>query len=147
VKYAAKLKDYIIRFSKKGLSPHEISFGVAVGIFVGFIPLIGTHTVLAIGLAYFLRLNTLIVLLGTQICNPLSFPFMIFISAEIGSLILNGSFLAVRFSRHIDYLHLYLWPIIVGSIVLGVVVSALSYFLVRGFLRRSQEVISHRREK
>jgi uncharacterized protein (DUF2062 family) len=136
VKYVAKLKDYIIRFSKKGLSTHEISFGVAVGIFVGFIPLIGTHTVLAIALAYFLRLNTLIVLLGTQICNPLSFPFMIFISAEIGSLILNGGFLAVKFSRHIDYLHLYLWPIIVGSVVLGIVVSALSYFLVRGFLKR-----------
>lgn len=136
MKYVAKLKDYIIRFSKKGLSTHEISFGVAVGIFVGFIPLIGTHTVLAIGLAYFLRLNTLIVLLGTQICNPLSFPFMIFISAEIGSLILNGSFLAVKFSHDIDYLSRYLWPIIVGSIVLGIVVSGLSYFLVRGFLRR-----------
>jgi uncharacterized protein (DUF2062 family) len=147
VKYVAKLKDFIIRFSKQGLSTHEISFGVAVGIFVGFIPLIGTHTVLAIGLAYFLRLNTLIVLLGTQICNPLSFPFMIFVSAEIGSLILNGHFLAVKFSRHIDYLHLYLWPIIVGSVVLGFVVSALSYFLVRGFLRRSQEVLSHRRGK
>jgi uncharacterized protein (DUF2062 family) len=147
VKYVAKLKDYIIRFSKKGLSTHEISFGVAVGIFIGFIPLIGTHTVLAIGLAYFLRLNTLIVLLGTQICNPLSFPFMIFISAEIGSLILNGSFLSVKFSHNVDYLSRYLWPIIVGSIVLGVVVSALSYFIVRGFLRRSREVISHRRER
>jgi len=140
VKYVAKLKDYIIRFSKKGLSTHEISFGVAVGIFVGFIPVLGTHTVLAIGLAYFLRLNTLIVLLGTQICNPLSFPFMIFISAEIGSLILNGSFLAVKFSRDIDYLNRYLWPIIVGSIVLGIVVSGLSYFLVRGFLRRRRVI-------
>lgn len=140
MKYVAKLKDYIIRFSKKGLSTHEISFGVAVGIFVGFIPVLGTHTVLAIGLAYFLRLNTLIVLLGTQICNPLSFPFMIFISAEIGSLILNGSFLAVKFSRDIDYLNRYLWPIIVGSIVLGIVVSGLSYFLVRGFLRRRRVI-------
>lgn len=140
MKYVAKLKDYIIRFSKKGLSTHEISFGVAVGIFVGFIPVLGTHTVLAIGLAYFLRLNTLIVLLGTQICNPLSFPFMIFISAEIGSLILNGSFLAVKFSRDIDYLNRYLWPIIVGSIVLGIVVSGLSYFLVRGFLRRKRVI-------
>ena len=147
MKYAAKLKDYIIRFSKKGLSTHEISFGVAVGIFVGFIPIIGTHTVLAIGLAYFLRLNTLIVLLGTQICNPLSFPLIIFISAEAGSLILNGSLLPVKFSRNMNYLHLYLWPIIVGGIVLGVVVAALSYFLVRGFLRRSREVISHRRER
>ena len=147
MKFVAKLKDYIIRFSKKGLSTHEISFGVAIGIFVGFIPVIGTHTVLAIGLAYFLRLNTLVVLLGTQVCNPLSFPFMIFVSAEIGSLILNGAFLPIEFSRHIDYLRLYLWPIIVGSIVLGIVVSASSYFLVRGFLRRSKQVISHRKER
>ncbi len=140
MQYLSKIKDYIIKFSKKGLSPREIAFGIAVGNFIGFVPVIGTHTVLAIGLANILRLNTLIVLLGTQISNPITIPFQFFISAEVGSLILNGRFLKIVISREINYLNHYLWPILVGSFVLGVVVSGLSYFLVKGFLERRKRL-------
>ena len=137
MKYLSKLKDYIIRFSSKGLSTNEIAFGIALGNFVGFIPVIGTHTIVAIGLAYLLRLNTLIVLLGTQISNPISYPFQLFITAEIGSVILYGSFLEIKFSKDIGYyLDHFVWPIVLGSVVLGTIISALSFFLVRGFLKR-----------
>ena len=136
MKYFEKLKDYIIRFNKKGLSPAEIASAVALGNFIGFIPLIGTHTIIALGLSYILRLNTLIVFLGTQISNPISFPFQIFISAEIGNLILHGRFLEIKFSRDISYLNHYIWPIIVGGLVLGIVVSGLSFFLIKYFLNK-----------
>jgi uncharacterized protein (DUF2062 family) len=136
MKYFEKLKDYIIRFNKKGLSPAEIASAVALGNFIGFIPIIGTHTIIALGLSYILRLNTLIVFLGTQISNPISFPFQIFISAEIGNLILHGRFLEIKFSRDISYLNHYIWPIIVGGLVLGIVVSGLSFFLIKYFLNK-----------
>ncbi len=140
MKYLAKLKDYIIRFSSKGLSTNEIAFGIALGNFVGFIPVMGTHTIVAIGLSYILRLNTLIVLLGTQISNPISYPFQLFITAEVGSLILNGKFLDIKFSKDIVfYLDHYVWPIVLGSIVVGTVVSGLSYFIVRSFLRKRRK--------
>ena len=134
MKYFRKLKDYIVRLSKKGLSPDEIALGVAVGIFVAFIPLFGTHTIMAIALASLLRVNTLIVLLGTQISNPLTLPFQLFISAEVGSVILNGKFLEIKFSHELSYLlgH-YLLPIIVGGLILGIVGSGVSYLLVKGF--------------
>lgn len=137
MKYLSKLKDYIIRFSSKGLSTNEIALGIALGNFVGFIPVIGTHTIVAIGLAHLLRLNTLIVLLGTQISNPISYPFQLFITAEVGSLILHGRFLEMKFSKNIVYyVDNFVWPIIVGSVILGIIVSALSYFIVRHFLRK-----------
>jgi hypothetical protein len=134
MKYFRKLKDYIVRLSKKGLSPDEIALGVAVGIFVAFIPLFGTHTIMAIALASLLRVNTLIVLLGTQISNPLTLPFQLFISAEVGSVILNGKFLEIKLSHELSYLlgH-YLLPIIVGGLILGIVGSGVSYLLVKGF--------------
>jgi uncharacterized protein (DUF2062 family) len=134
MKYFRKLKDYIVRLSKKGLSPDEIALGVAVGIFVAFIPLFGTHTIMAIALASLLRVNTLIVLIGTQISNPLTLPFQLFISAEVGSVILNGKFLEIKFSHELSYLlgH-YLLPIIVGGLILGIVGSGVSYLLVKGF--------------
>jgi uncharacterized protein (TIGR03546 family) len=136
MKYFSKLKDYILRFIKKGLSPHEIALSLAVGIFVAFIPVFGTHTVIAIFLAYILRVNTLIVLLGTQISNPLSFPFQIFISAEVGNLILNGALLEIKFSKEINYLSHYLWPIIVGSLILGIGLSVASYLLTKVILKK-----------
>lgn len=139
MKYFSKLKDYIIRLSKKGLSPNEIAFGIALGTFVGCMPVIGTHTIVAIGLAHLLRLNVLIVLLGTQISNPITIPFQFFISAEVGSLILNGKFLKIVISREINYFDHYLMPILVGSLVLGVVVSGFSFLLIKFFLKRKRK--------
>jgi hypothetical protein len=132
----SKLKDYILRFSKKGLTPHEISLAVAVGIFVAFIPLFGSHTITAIALASLFRVNTLIVLLGTQISNPFTFPLQLFISAEVGSLILNGRFLEIKLSRDVNYLQQFIVPILIGSLLLGICSSVLSFLLVKGMLRK-----------
>jgi uncharacterized protein (TIGR03546 family) len=140
MKYFSKLKDIIIRFSKKGLSPQEIALAIAVGMFIAFIPVMGTHTLTAFALAYVLRLNTLIVILGSQISNPLSYPFQLFISAEIGNLILNGTFLEITFSRDINYLNHYILPIIVGSLVLGIIVSVLSYIVIKNILHKRRSL-------
>lgn len=136
MRYLSRLKDYILRFSKKGLTPHEVSLGVAIGIFVAFIPLFGSHTVTAIALASLLRVNTLIVLLGTQISNPVTFPFQLFISAEVGSLILNGRFLEIKLTGNLSYLQQFILPILIGSLVLGVCASVLSFLLVKNVLER-----------
>jgi uncharacterized protein (TIGR03546 family) len=140
VKYFSKLKDLIIRFSKKGLSPKEIALAIALGNFIGFIPIMGTHTLTALALAYIFRLNTLIVILGTQISNPISYPFQLFISAEVGSLILDGNFLEITFSSDINYLDHYILPIIVGSLVLGIIVSSLSYILIKNILHKRRHL-------
>lgn len=138
MKYFAKVRDYISRFIKKGLSPKEIALGVAVGTFVACVPVFGTHTIIAIFLASILRVNTLIVLLGTQISNPVSYPFQLFVSAQIGNLLLHGRLLRITFSGDISYFNHYIWPILAGSLFLGVVVSGLSYVVVKGFLKRKQ---------
>lgn len=136
MKYFSKLKQNIIQLFKKGLSPDEIARGIAAGVFIAFIPFFGTHTITAIGAAQVLRLNTLIVILGTQISNPLSFPFQIFLSAEIGSLLLKGQLIKMNYSESVSLLQHYLPPILVGSLVLSVVASVLSFFLIKFLLMR-----------
>ncbi|MDQ7787972.1 MAG: DUF2062 domain-containing protein [Thermodesulfovibrionales bacterium] len=136
MKYFTKLKQHIIQLMKKGLSPDEIAQGIAAGVFIAFIPFFGTHTITAIGAAQVLRLNTLIVILGTQISNPLSFPFQIFLSAEIGSLLLKGQLIKITYSDSISLLGHYLPPILLGSFVLSLVASGLSFFLIRFLLKR-----------
>jgi len=136
MKYFEKIKNYVINFTKKGLTPHEIAKGLAIGVLVAFVPVMGTHTILAIGLASLLRLSPLIVLVGTQISNPLSYPFQLFLCAEVGNLILKGSFLEITFSKNLNYISHYLWPILVGSVVLGILSSGASYAVIKFFLNR-----------
>lgn len=112
---------------KQGVSRGEIASALALGIFIAFLPMVGVHTIMAFGLAFFLRLNPLVVFLGTQISNPLTFPFQLFISAQAGNLVLHGSFLRIRFSGDIDWVNTYLIPLIAGSLMLGALCSALSY--------------------
>jgi uncharacterized protein len=137
MKYFEKIKNYVINFTKKGLTPHEIAMGLALGVLIAFVPVMGTHTILAIGLASLLRLSPLIVLVGTQISNPLSYPFQLFLCAEVGNLILKGYFLEITFSKNFKYLlsH-YLWPIVVGSVVLGMLASGISYVVIKFFLNK-----------
>ncbi|MGE5893544.1 MAG: DUF2062 domain-containing protein [bacterium] len=112
---------------KQGVSRGEIASALALGIFIAFLPMVGVHTIMAFGLAFFLRLNPLVVFLGTQISNPLTFPFQLFISAQAGNLVLHGSFLRIRFSGDVDWVKTYLIPLIAGSLMLGALCSVLSY--------------------
>lgn len=123
-------------FMKKGLAPSEIAYAVALGNFVGILPLLGLHTVVALGMAYLLRLNILIVFLGTQISNPFTFPLILFISAQLGSLVLSGSVLSIRFTTDLQVWKGYLLPTLIGSILLGSAVSFVSYFITLKVARR-----------
>lgn len=136
MKYFQKLKSLIISFTKKGMTPHEISIGFAIGILVAFVPVFGTHTILAIGLSAIFRLNPIIVLLATQISNPITYPLQLFLCAEVGNLILKGYFLEIKFTKDINLLSHYLLPIIVGSAIVGIPISSFSYFLLKWILNK-----------
>ena len=131
-----RYRETIRSFLRKGLLPSEIAFAVALGNFVGILPFLGLHTVMALGLAYLLRLNMVIVFLGTQISNPFSFPFILFVSAQIGSLMLSGSLLNLKFTTDLSVLKTYIMPTMVGSIALGLAVGSLSYVLTLSVARR-----------
>jgi len=131
------MKTMIGDFLVKGLSPAEIAFGISLGNFVGILPFLGLHTVMALGLAWLLRLNMGVVFLGTQISNPVSFPFILFISAQIGSVVLHGTFLDLSFRGDAMLLiRQYLCPTLIGSILLGLAVGIVTYPITLRFARR-----------
>ncbi len=122
-----KYRNLLMNYMRTGLSPAQIAFGVSLGNFVGILPFLGLHTVIALALAYLLRLNMGVVFLGTQISNPFTFPFILFVSAQIGSLVLNGSLLSITFTADMEILKQYLILTIFGSIILGLAVALVSY--------------------
>lgn len=131
-----KSRSEIVGYLKQGFFPAEIAFAAALGIFIAFIPLFGVHTALAFFSAWVFRLNPLIVVLGTQISNPLTFPFQIFVSAQAGHLLMHGGFLPLGWSSDLDLIDTLLWPTLLGSLILGILFSVSFYIGIYGFLKR-----------
>jgi len=50
--------------------PKDIALAFSLGVFVAFFPIFGTHTVMALGGAWFLGLSPTVTLAGTFINNP-----------------------------------------------------------------------------
>jgi peptidoglycan/xylan/chitin deacetylase (PgdA/CDA1 family)/uncharacterized protein (DUF2062 family) len=57
--------------------PAEIGVAVAVGVFIGCLPLYGLHVALAVAAARVFRLNYAVVFLASNISNPLAAPLLI----------------------------------------------------------------------
>ncbi len=72
-------------------SPKNISFGVAIGVFVSFSPFFGIHVLLAFLIARSLRVNILAAILGTFMGNPVSFPVIAALNFSIGDLFIDVS--------------------------------------------------------
>jgi peptidoglycan/xylan/chitin deacetylase (PgdA/CDA1 family)/uncharacterized protein (DUF2062 family) len=75
--------------------PLRLSLALAAGIFIGCSPLFGFHSLLGLMAAAKFRLNKLAVIAGTHISNPITGPFAIFATIQIGWHILTGSWLTV----------------------------------------------------
>jgi uncharacterized protein (TIGR03546 family) len=126
-------------------SPRRLAFGLALGVFLGASPFWGLHTLLAIGLSLFLGLNKPAVLLGTMVSNPLFAPFLIFSSLEVGSGILYGraAQLSVEEIKALleapdtrELMSEYLWPYFVGSLVVGLLLALLTFWIALWSARR-----------
>ncbi len=71
-----KLKRFIrywyLRLVRIQASPHNIAMGLAVGVFVGLLPLLPFQTVIAVAVAFVLRSSKIAAALGTWVSNPLN---------------------------------------------------------------------------
>ncbi len=130
--------EAVRRILAEHASPAELALSVALGVFVACTPFYGLQTVLALGLAWVLRLNRVAAILAAQVSLAPVSPFLIFASVQLGELLLHGHFFAIdlpmlqaRSFGQIGGLFIAAW--LLGGCVLGVVFGAvlgLATFLV-----------------
>jgi uncharacterized protein len=146
------------RIARLRASPESIALGLAAGVFAACTPLLGFHIMIALVIAWAISGNFVAAALGTAFCNPLTFPFIIAGDIKLGALILHkppvrplveaapetiGNLWSLD---HISRLwHPVLKPMLVGSIPIGIICAAISYFIgayaVRVFkLRRAEKL-------
>ena len=87
-----RTKKYIfLNLKRMKGSSHEIAIGLACGIAISFTPFLGLHALLAITFAWVLRGSMAAALIGTLFGNPWTFPFIWYLSYEIGKLFILDS--------------------------------------------------------
>jgi len=123
----------------------ELAFAVALGVFLGAVPLIACHTLAILVAAALLRLNRIAAVAASQLCMP---PVVPAICIEIGHFIRFGRFLIpqdIEGLRGASFLELgymgleCLWDWCIGSVPVGVVLSVafglMTYVMARALQR------------
>jgi len=146
-------------------TPERTAAAFALGVFFGFSPLLGLHTVLGIVAAFLLNLNRVAVLLGVYSNLPwIIAPYYAFatmagaritghklppgLRSQLGALFELTVFGTEFWDRLITILKPLLWPYTVGSTFGALVLAALAYPLALAFVtsrRRIHEIIHHKK--
>ncbi|MGE5301166.1 MAG: DUF2062 domain-containing protein [Acidobacteriota bacterium] len=125
--------------------PHKVATAFSVGIFIGMSPLLGFHTLLGIFLAWQLKLNKLVTLVGVYVTNPWTIVPIYTFGTWVGTKILGVE----RLIPPMDWSHMtlklllqefeyLLMPFIVGSTVVAVVAAVVSYLLIYWTVKRNR---------
>ena len=102
-------------------SPFKSAFAVAIGVFVGVLPVFGLHTIIVAGISFLFRLNFIYLWMGTHVSTPPLIPFVVMGSNAIGKLFFQ---------------HFYQHPagftksVAVGSVFLGLILGLITFVVV-----------------
>jgi uncharacterized protein len=116
--------------------PHKLAFAFALGIFIAFTPTIGLHLITCLVMAWALRLSKLVIITASFINNPWTvaplYGFCFWFGIKV-----TGSNLTIPdipwdtigLGDILPILKPFLWPFIVGTLVIGTISAIFSYFL------------------
>jgi uncharacterized protein (DUF2062 family) len=131
-------------------SPHRIALSFALGVFIAFSPLLGLHTLMALGIAVAFRLSKAAIIVGIYVNNPWTIAPMYMGGTVLGCYLLGVStddLVHLRFDAQgwalyrslADQLRPYLWPYVLGNTLLGILCGGLAYLLLRRVLERRRK--------
>ncbi len=140
-------------------TPRRTAFAFSVGIFVGFSPFLGLHTVMGLAVALIFRLNKIAVMLGVYTNSPwVLIPFYTF-STWFGVQITGMEGLELPFDitlanvfswEFLEWLAIQ-WPLLVpaflGSTVLSIFMAVAAYPLALLIIRRYRRARTSARKR
>lgn len=127
---------HYLRIMRLGATPHCIAMGLALGIFVGFMPIVPFQTVVVLTLAFIFKGNKIAAALGTWISNPIDLPFFYYGLYLVGKWVLpiNGPGFD---PKHLEMSQLIAsgWGLfammLTGGLILGIPAAIITYFAAR----------------
>ncbi len=128
-------------------TPARVALAFALGVFIAFFPILGIHTLMAIGLALAFRLNRVAILAGAWTNNPWTIAPMYTAGTLLGCTLLGispASLGRVNWSLHgrafyeslVAGFSPLLLPFVVGNLVLGAGAAVVCFLVLRSTLAR-----------
>lgn len=134
--------------------PHSIALGTAAGIFVGFTPLYGLKTMLALALAFVIRGNKLAAVLVVNLYDVLFplLPLIFELQFRLGLWVLGREGEPIVRMETFNVHQLLSWttflrvgePLLVGSLIFGAVAAPISYGLTLRLVRQYHVTIGRK---
>jgi hypothetical protein len=135
--FSRGLRYLSMRVLRLSSSPHSIAVGVAAGAASSATPLIGFHILIALALSYMLSGNMIAAGISTALANPLTIPFILAATYQVGLIVLGmegkGAMAGqdiLHMLTHLEFSHLWepvLKPMLVGSLPLAALSAAVFY--------------------
>lgn len=126
-------------------TPGQIARGLAVGVFAGMLPMFGLQTLIALALAFAVRGNKIIAVLGTWVSNPFTdIPIHLF-NFQVGRWLLGSNQTFVEIKSWQDLLNQGLQVVgiwLLGGISMGLITGLGSYWLgfyLADYLQRKRQ--------
>ena len=130
-----------------GDTPHRTALAFGIGLWIAFSPLLGLHTVMALGIAFAFRLSRGAMLLGAYINNPWTIAPLYVAGTTLGCFLLEvppEGLVDIDWDQHglafyrslVAHLRPFLWPYVIGNTVLGVAAGVVGYVVLRSVLER-----------
>jgi uncharacterized protein len=136
-------------------TPHRIAFGVAIGTWVAFQPIVGVQMVVGALVSRLLGANVVASLPMAWITNPFTIVPVYYSTYRVGIIFTGGEKTYDDIKRIFEqvadlgfwrglvegyyFLVDIFWPMVVGGALVGVLLGAMFYVPVRHFVRVSQE--------
>ena len=126
-------------------TPHAIALGVGAGVFAAFLPFIGVHMALSVGIAWLFGGNVISATASTLLVgNPLTYPFIWAATWEAGEIILgSGSHELMSINLH-ELFHSMsvsaIWqpilkPMLIGSVPFAFGAAGVGYLIALQAIR------------
>lgn len=144
------LGEWIYQTNLWHINRYSASMAMFTGLFVAFLPIPGQMLVAAI-LAVLLRCNLPLSVALVWVTNPVTMPAIFYLTYRVGALLIDvpAPVEEQEFEMSLAWLQSrigLIWkPLLVGSLLLGLMVGSLGYFLVNLFWRI--HVVRHWRQR
>jgi len=130
-KYGQKLKDHLSEVLKIKTSPKSIASGFAIGVFFGIFPTFGLELIIIpLTILFFKKISKISLGIAYILFNPLiTFPIHI-LSYFIGDKLLSNFPVVLVRWEFLGNVLTYTRRFILGSFIIAVILSLISYFVV-----------------
>ncbi len=144
IKELFSFRFYIKKLLELRDKPEETARGLALGVFIGFLPINGFQVLVAVSIAALTRVSKVAAAIGTHVTNPWTTIPILILDYYVGCLLLGRKACIphVDFSSFSSILNSgkeIIVPMFVGGVFLGSIFSLISYFGLKKLLSKKVE--------